>query len=254
LILSATAKGFPRSPTNDYNQQINIDCGSAIVIGDSEIPDHDNEIFAMAVETAARLGVDTLIINGDFIDGSVFSKWAKTVDSGQSFSVELVIAKNTVKEFLKYFRSVYIVSGNHDNRLAIATNGQIWLGMFMDDIPGLNVSQYSFLNMNTPNGEWLICHPRNYSKIPLSTARDIAASKLKHVLVAHNHHLSVGHDRSGKFWVVDGGCCRDPLKTQYKAMTVTTHPEWIPGFVVIRNGVPIIISKKTFPVIMDMVK
>jgi predicted phosphodiesterase len=252
LNLSKAVEGFPESPTEDYNNNIRITCPSAIVIGDSEIPDHDREVFAMAAEMAHRLNIDTLIINGDFIDGDAFSKWSKITNSGQRFSTEIEIARNTVKEFLKYFSNIYIVSGNHDRRLAQATNGQVWLGMFLDDISGVNVSEYSFLTMETPNGEWLICHPKQYSRIPLSTARELAAIKMSHILTAHNHHLSHGHDRSGKFWLVDGGCCRDSKKTAYKTINVTTHPEWIPGFVVLKDGVPLIVSKKTFDVISRM--
>lgn len=243
---------FPPSPTDDFTQQISVRCDSAIVIGDSEIPDHDCEVFAMAAELAERLAIDTLVINGDFIDGDAFSNWPKASLHGQPFATELELARKTIGEFLKVFKRIFIVSGNHDKRLALATKGQVWIGMFFDDMNQVQASHYSYLNLETKEGKWLICHPKNYSRIPLATARELASVKLCHVLTGHNHHLSYGHDKSGQFWVVDGGCCRDSNKTAYKSMSITTHPEWIPGFVIIHEGIPTIVSKKTFKTLYKM--
>jgi predicted phosphodiesterase len=245
-------EGFPESPTHDYNQHIQINSPSAIVIGDSEIPDHDPEVFAMAVEMGHRLGIKTLIINGDFIEADAFSKWPKISDTGQKFPTEIDLARRTIKEFLKYFNEIYVTAGNHERRLARGTNGAVWLNMLMEGQPEMLFSEYAHLEMETPAGKWMICHPMNYSRIPLSTARELAAVKQCHILCAHNHHLSMGHDRSGKWWIVDGGCCRNPGKTGYKQMNIGTFPEWIPGFTVIKEGVPLIVSKKSFDVISRM--
>ena len=252
MNLAVTTEGFPESPTQDYNGNIQITCPSAIVIGDCEIPDHDREIFAMAVEMAHRLSIRTLIINGDFIEADAFSKWPKISDTGQKFPVEIDLARATIKEFLKYFNEIYVTSGNHERRLARGTSGAVWLNMLMEGQPQMQISEYAHMIMETPAGTWLICHPANYSRIPLSTARELAAIKQCHILAAHNHHLSMGHDRSGKWWIVDGGCCRNPEKTGYKQMNINTFPQWIPGFTIIKDGIPMIVSKKTFDVISRM--
>lgn len=253
LSLEETKQNFPPSQTETYDRHIKLMENSAIVIGDSEIPDHDNEVFAMAAEIGHRLRIQTLIINGDFVDCDAFSKWSKITKSGDRFSDELELARGTVSEFLKYFTKIYIVAGNHDRRIASATNGQVWLGMFLNDMSGVEVSEYSFLEMTTPAGKWLICHPKQYSRIPLSTARELCSIKQTHVLCAHNHHLASGHDKSGSFYAVDGGCCRDPMKTAYRCLNVTTHPYWTPGFTVIKEGVPLIVSKENFNVIWSLV-
>jgi hypothetical protein len=59
----------------------------------------------------------------------------------------------------------------------------------------------------------------------------------------------MSRDKSGRYWIVDGGCIRNPLKTAYKRMTINTFPAWNPGFVVIKDGVPILISEESFGVI-----
>ena len=249
MNLAAMTVGFPESPTHNFDEHIQITCPSAIVIGDCEIPDHDPEIFAMAAEMAHRLNIRTLIINGDFIEADAFSKWPKISSTGQKFPVEIDLARQTVKEFLKYFNVIYTTAGNHERRLAAETRGAVWLNMLMEDQAELIMSEYSHMTMDTPAGMWLICHPGNYSRIPLNTARELASVKLCHILTAHNHHLSSAHDKSGRYYVVDGGCCRNPAKTGYKKMNTNTYPEWIPGFVVIKDGIPIIINKKSFDVL-----
>jgi predicted phosphodiesterase len=249
LNLSATAAGFPESPTRDFTEEIKITCPSAIIIGDAEIPDHDREIFAMAAEMAHRLNIRTLIINGDFIEADAFSKWPKISDTGQRFPIEIDLARATIKEFLKYFNKIYITAGNHERRLARGTSGAIWLNMLMEGQPEMQISEYSHLEMETPAGKWIIAHPANYSRVPLGVAREMAAIKQCNILLGHTHHLSMGHDRSGKWWILDGGCCRNPIKTGYKRMNTNTYPEWIPGFVIIKEGVPLLVSKRSFDVI-----
>lgn len=250
--MSRITTSFPESPTPKYDGHIKLEANSAIVIGDCEIPDHDKELFAMAAEIGTRLGIQTLIINGDLVDCDAFSRWTKIVESGQRFSKELDLAKDTIQEFLRYFRRIFIVSGNHDRRIAASTNGQVWMGMFLNDIEGVEFSEYSFMEMHSCAGKWIINHPKNYSKIPLSTARELASIYHSHILCGHNHHLAQGLDKSGLFHVVDGGCCRDPLRTAYRSYNIATYPHWSQGFVVIKDGRPVIISKDTFSTMFDL--
>lgn len=246
---------FRESLTRNYTEYLHISSENAIILGDVEIPDHDAEILSMVADMAQKHDIKLLILNGDLYDAGKFSTWKKTVESsGISFSAEIEEVRDILRNFMKIFNNIALLSGNHEQRIPKMSGGSITLGHFLEGIHELrNVtfSEYGYLTLDSCGEQYYICHPQNYSRIPLSTARELAAKKLMNIIVGHNHHLSHGFDRSGRFHIIDGGCGRDPQKTQYKAMSANTFPEWIPGFVMILNGVPFTISKKNYPIFMS---
>lgn len=246
---------FRESSTRNFDEYLHITSDSAIVLGDVEIPDHDAELLSMVVDIARKFDVKLLILNGDFYDAGKFSTWKKTTDTGcSSFTAEIEEVRDILRGFASIFDTIAMLSGNHEQRIPKMTGGSINLGHFLEGIPELEkvkFSEYGYLTLSSEGQDFYICHPQNYSRIPLSTARELAAKIMKHIIVGHNHHLSFGHDRSGKFFIIDGGSARDPKKTQYKNMSANTFPEWIPGFILILKGVPYPVSKRHYMGLMS---
>lgn len=241
---------FPKSPTSDYNQYYEVLSDSAVVIGDAEVPDHDSEIFSMVADVAHRFAIDTLIINGDFFDAGKFSTWKKTFDAKQLlFDEEIQLARTILSSFLKFFDRIFIIPGNHEDRISKLTSGAINFGHFIFDLENVFYSPYNFLDLKTSSGTFAITHGKSYSRIPLATARKLAGIYNKSIIIGHSHHLGMTFDPSGNLYLIDGGCCRDIIKTQYKSMSMSTFPQWVPGFVVIKKGIPILFSKKSYPMI-----
>jgi hypothetical protein len=83
--------------------------------------------------------------------------------------------------------------------------------------------------IETPNGEYYVCHPKSYASNPLTTARRLAGIHLKHIITGHSHHTAVGHDPSGTFVCAEIGGFFDKEKTQYLQRT-TTYPKWQNGY------------------------
>ena len=210
--------------------------GDVVIVGDIEIPDHDPQIVELVLELGSILNIKTFILNGDLVALDEFSRWPQTRPSGDLYS-SLTAAKRVLTAFRAQFDTIYHCMGNHERRLPIATKGQVHIDMLLDEVRS---TRYSYLFLN---GDWLVVHPDNYSKNPLTVSRDLAEIYHKNVVAGHTHHLAMGRDKSGLYWAVDGGCARDPNRTWYITSRITRHPRWNPGFVVILNNRPYLIDK-----------
>lgn len=238
--------GFPKSPTEDYDKYIDIKYDRVLVIGDCEIPDHDDEMFSMAIDLAHRFNIKHLIINGDFVALDPFSSWPKTTHHTLDFSKELEIVENTIYTFLRYFKTIDYVTGNHERRLPYKTEGNVNMGFFLRHLEDVTFSEYSYCFLESGDEEIIVCHQDNFGRNSQSVPAKIAGIELKNILCGHTHRLSFGYHESAKFWTVDGGHCRNPVKTSYKARRINTYPKWNSGFVMIIDGYPYLIDKRGF--------
>ena len=240
---------FPEPLGKTYDDFITISSNRTLILGDSEIPNHDPEIFELAYTLARRFGITDLIINGDFLALDCFSNWMRSAVYKLSLDDEIDQAKQVLLTMNNQFKRIVWSTGNHERRVAYRVDGQLNHSKLFETIDrnALTISEYGYCILQSgPPGSipWFITHPKNYSRIPLSLARELAAARLMHILSGHTHHQAMGRDRSGRFWLVDGGCCRDVSKTRYKSVEVTTHPAWNSGFTIIINNVPYLINKE----------
>lgn len=238
-----SALKFPTGSSETFDGYPRLIADKAIVLGDAEIPDHDPEMFDLALRIGEKRGIETLILNGDFVALDSFSSFPADAPKQIPFKEELNMAIESVHVFARQFKRILWISGNHERRLSHRINGQISLSYFLNNIGGLDYTEYSYCELSSAGTDILVCHPINYRRVKLSLATEIAAIKLKCIIAGHTHHLAMGWDRSGKYWVVDGGFCRDQSKTRYKSMRITTHPEWNPGFVLVESGYPFLVTK-----------
>jgi predicted phosphodiesterase len=239
--------GFPTSVVREFDDYVIVKDNPILIIGDAEVPEHDAELFDMAMSIGQKFGVETLIINGDFIAMDSFSCHGKTAVSRLDFEKELEPALESVEVFLRQFKQIVYLTGNHERRLSYKSDGHLSLRFFFrhlaDDVA---YSEYAFCIAETNGVRYLVCHPKNYSRVALSVPTKLASIKLMNIVSGHTHRLAVGYDQSDSFWVVESGHCRDKDKTRYKSIEVTTHPEWNAGFVLLINGIPFTIDKRNF--------
>jgi predicted phosphodiesterase len=217
-----------------------------LVLGDIEVPEHDVQTLEQALAISDKFNLDTLIINGDFIALDSFSTWVRSMVYKLAFKDELEPAIEILKIFLSHFDRIFLNTGNHERRLAKRVDGELTIGDFFKHLTGVSYSEYAFCYLHSGGKEILVCHQDNYSKRPLQVASDIAAVKHTNVICGHTHILSQSRDRSGKYFIVDGGSGRNPERTMYKAILTNTFPEWQLGFVMVINGVPLLINKENF--------
>jgi predicted phosphodiesterase len=234
---------IPTPKTKVYDDFLKVTSNRALVLGDVEVPCHSVDTLEMACELAKKYNLDTLIINGDLIALDSFSTWARNTVYKLAFKDELEPTVEIVKIFLGIFESVYLVTGNHERRLAHKLDGEITIADFFVSLARVRFSEYSYCTLQSGDREILVCHQDNYSKQPLAIARELASVHHKNIIAGHTHHLAKGYDKSGKFWIVDGGCCRDVRHTEYKATRINTFPKWNNGVVMVLDGQPFLVDQ-----------
>ncbi len=237
---------FPLASGPRYDKKMQIHADRVLILGDAEIPDHDAEIFDMALSIARHWELPELIINGDFAAMDAFSKWMRDHPKRRTYDDEISATKEALKVFLKYFEKIHMVNGNHERRLQHATEGQISFGQQLSEIYNVEFSQYSDGYLYSGGEKINFMHQKEYSIIPLSVPLKHIQAEHCHLACAHTHRLCFGWDRSGQYWLIETGHCRDVERTLYKQERKTGHPKWNAGFVMVIDGYPYLIDKRNF--------
>jgi len=87
------------------------------IINDLHIPYHDLQAIQIALTELKRLGIDTLLLNGDIIDCYQLSRWEKDPNK-RSFQHEIKMLNDFLDDIKKYFNGVEIIYklANHEER------------------------------------------------------------------------------------------------------------------------------------------
>lgn len=227
--------------------------GGVSIATDYHAPNHSALWCNRLLAVARRYKLTTHILAGDGLDMSAFSSWG--ADPEQSWTAEMDAAAEWLWVLYHSFQRVFWLRGNHEDRLARTTNWQLQASQFIDavlmrrarvlgvrfsfDPERLQLSNYPYC---TIDGEWLIVHPKSYSRIPGRVANQIAMIRRCHVVAAHSHRANWGWADDGEHVTIDTGGMFDEKHIQYRAFAVTTHPAWQHGFVAYRDGVAALMS------------
>lgn len=220
--------------------------GNGLCLGDIHLPITRFDIVADAVRSAQEHGcTDWCIIAGDLFNFDALSDYfPKQAD--HSLDKEIKAGAKLLEILLDVFTRVVVTKGNHDVRVQKAMGYRLrfehTLRMFLPSLPAeaderLQITGRDYAIVDTPMGEWRVCHTRQYSESPLSVPIKIADVHQQHVIGYHRHHYAVGFSRSGKL-VVEGGGAFDTDRTEYLEQWSTTHPRWQPGWVLLHGGRP----------------
>ncbi|HEB27963.1 MAG TPA: hypothetical protein ENI05_09345 [Porticoccus sp.] len=232
---------FPTPPNAKiYDDQLEIDSDDVIVIGDIEIPDHSRNYLLHVLYLAMAQNIKTLVIAGDFIatDMSALSSWTTTWRTGDLNYEQVIQVMNGILATLaQWFDNIYIISGNHDDRIARATDGHLHLGMFLRSSTVV-YSRYAHLWINTSRGDVKISHPKNFSGNPIVLGQKLynVEPRKAHHIVAHCHRQQAGWSPDGRYEIHGLGMGRDVKRTKYRSQSVTAHNEWDLSFHMILNA------------------
>lgn len=235
-----------------YNDYFHLIADDVMICSDWEFPDTDPDMLILMLLTAVRYNIRTLIIAGDTISGDAeaFTTWPKiTVHSNtMSFADEFALLRKILQSYANWFTGgIYIISGNHDERIQKTSRGELNLGFILDyAVPEVKYSLYRYMYLTSPRRQksWKISHPRNYSRVSLGLAQKLAANDPGPerkgtpvgAIIAHTHHGSDGFTLNGMNTAHGLGCMRDPAKTEYLSLGDATNPRWNQGFMMIRRG------------------
>ena len=202
-----------------------------------------------ALLVGMRFGIKHIIFAGDTIAGDQIGLSTHPVSfvtgDEHPFDVVVNLSRSILKAYGQWFDTIDLITGNHDERPAKATQGQIQLHQFFKDLP-VTFSPYSYMYLRFPStGEYVyICHQYNYSKQSVSLAQQIWAvesapdrSKDKmHIVIGHTHVAQEGVSPDDNYRCIGLGCMRDHSRTRYAKLRATKFPAWNQGFLMIRKG------------------
>jgi len=217
--------------------------GDAMVVADFHIPLYDPVWTNRMIATAREKGLTTLVIGGDFFNFDSLSQYdPKQTDAG--LEREWYEGLAVMRVLLESFERIVYVWGNHDARMHKSLGYRMRFATAMQMVFGkLGVEaleKIQFTNLDhciiwSGEEKWLVCHPASYSRVPLNTARAIAAKEGCNVITAHSHHCAVGYAPNGIHVVAEAGGLFDRDKTKYLQRS-TTFPTWQRGYGYLIDG------------------
>lgn len=238
----------------NLDKPITVEDEGVAVTADWHIPLYDPAYVNYFIDTARDMNVRTLVIGGDFFNFDALSQYQpKQEDAG--LERELAEGQKVMNVLLESFDRIVYIWGNHDARLHKALGFAIQFKEAMKLVFGslgkgaLDSIEFSNLDhcyVDQGDGRsWRICHPANYSRIPLSTPRALAAKYNCGVIAAHAHHCAIGTAVNGEDLVLEAGGLFDREKTAYLQRS-TTFPTWAQGFAILRKDEPVYLDSPKF--------
>ena len=234
----------------DYDDFIVLPYRDAMVISDVHLPFYNAELANRMIALARKFGIRTLFLIGDLFDAKGYSRYPTanniSMDDGE---YEIDCARQFFTVCATQFDDIYVTIGNHEmrmlNKLERKLQFKTLLRMALHEAElgdtKIHVTEYPRVKMEGIDkpSTWL-GHPENYSRIKGNVPRDLATKYQANIITGHTHHLVLTSHISGQYYICESGCLADPSKQEYLAMSFTPHPEWHPGFVMIRNEKPYI--------------
>lgn len=218
----------------------------ALVCSDWHVPGESQIWYHKLLNYLKNNLIKTVIIGGDFWNFDAISRW---FIKDKSFTMSEEIDKGLdILYTLTREANVYLLCGNHDLRISHSLGGAMSFKEWMDSfsINNLTVTNYDYLYLHSKGEKYRICHPDMYSKIKGSQVTKIAQARQEHVMMGHQHFLSLSTEPTGKYLALDLGCMCKKDAFFYKTASTSALPEWENGFVHVKNGKIKLISKNTF--------
>lgn len=221
--------------------------GPATVTADWHVNLTDYALANAVIRRSRERGITTLVIGGDFFNFDSLSQWDPKQETA-GLERELVEGIATMRVLLETFEKIVYIWGNHDARLHKSLGYKMQFDNAMRMVFGALGSdllqRVEFSNLDhcfihpyegAPKWEsWMVCHPANYSSIPTSTARSLAAKEGCNVITAHSHHCALAYAPNGVHVAAEIGGLFDASKTAYLQRT-TKFPNWQNGYGIVNE-------------------
>lgn len=210
------------------------------ITADWHIPLYDPAYVNQFILDAREHGISRLIVGGDFFNFDALSQYSPKQD-GAGMQNELDEALAVMRVLLETFDSIIYIWGNHDARLHKALGFAVQFKEAMKMVFGAlgedALKRITFTNLDHVwiGDQWYICHPGNYTRVPLSTARTLATKYHANIITAHSHHCAVGYAIDGTSVVAEIGGLFDRSKTAYLQRS-TNFPTWSQGYAFLTGG------------------
>lgn len=231
---------------------LTIRADNCVVVGDIQLPTTSSRwvelMTAVANANLPRAG-RVLILAGDLVNNDAFSGYEP-----EDFQPTATQEYKALQEFMgyvsQYFERIYWFFGNHERRAQKRTNNIIPPYLFAAMLLGrwadrVTVSKYGYAYLETRE-KWLLSHQKEYSRLQLKTASQLAQAYLCNVIAMHQHHLARGWDDYKRFQVIDAGGLFEQRAMGYATLDPTTKARMCNGFVMFVDGYPHLFGPEGF--------
>jgi len=239
--------------TPNIPSDITIDFRPVMVLADIHAPNFNRNALREALIMARSRHISTAIILGDFLDNAWCSHFIDLAKETGMYAVsnQIDLVYRTLKAITSSFEYVYIIRGNHDERLTKKLENSLSMSeiykIFSIQKGDENlydkleiVERFHMYMVDSPTGDWMFAHQKNISAIRGKVAQDLATRYEINVVTSHVHDLGITTSRNKhRYWAVAPGCLADVNKMAYKQMRVSTASPWITGWAIINEeGIP----------------
>lgn len=222
--------------------------GDFVVIGDIHAPCTDYDFAQLPSVIGRAMEIERLIIAGDLMNAEWASTYGRTM-SQPTWNHEIKAARQLFREWLEWFSCIYVLTGNHERRIARISGGEFDLRHIVSSLTGddrVTVSLRDRCFVQSGDERWMIAHGGNYSVNQLTVGDGVASKYGCHVITHHQHHLALGWDRYKRWVVVDNGALVDENKLAYVIEKTTKTPRMAKGFTVLKAGTPYLFGEAPF--------
>ena len=222
--------------------------GDWMVCGDVHVPFTHWDLAVNVAQVGRKAGIRKLLVAGDLFEFEHFSTYAQLVQT-PTWAQERDATRELLSMWLKTFDEIKILMGNHDRRLQKFTQGafeETDILALVTTNDKVRMSNFGHCEIVSGDVKWRITHPRNYSVNNLVVAETLAMKYQCNIISGHEHHLSMGVTRYGKFIAVNMGCLVDASKLSYVSLDDSKAPDMIPGFTMLRGGAPYLFGEQPF--------
>lgn len=258
----------------DFRREIVRIKGNCVVVSDIHYPAHNDEVISKVLAAGRRHKLKVLVIGGDYFDWDGISRHRKMGGLDEKVPDVMKGGMALLAKLCRWFDKVYIIKGNHDDRLqrlieaAIeGRNGAQRILAILEDpeqaFEGLEYRHRFVKVMQTwtkhcqPNIAskvvWLpgpvieiegpkgmepyrLTHPSIYSKNAPNAERQLWGTHVQPILGTHGHIFGVSVAPNGLHPILQFGCATDNYKHMYLYESDTAHPKWVQGFCVVIGG------------------
>ncbi len=246
--MGIAGKALTENPNIElFNKHLHLPMDDYIVTLDYHSPYYSVLWHNRCLAIKDKLKIGKIIVVGDLLDFGFASHYY--ADHPPKIDDEADENCRLIQSLAENFDEIILLKGNHEDRLGRITNGIIqaeyllalWGRAAWDE----GRIKYSLYDKLTIGDDWLLVHPKSYSRVSGSVGKQLAAKFHKNIINAHGHFISYGYDISGDYVAVDLGGMFDIQKIGYINKKTSTHPQWNQGCGALLNGHFYLFDNKT---------
>lgn len=230
----------PPPLVNVVDTQLRIQ-GDAGVSSDWHAPLSHYETFHRFLDDSHKAGLTQGICAGDLTNQDALAGHDDKQE-GAELEPEIEHLCYSVSAALDVFDTLYVTLGNHDRHLAQKAKVSLErsLRMLLADLPKdkldrIVVTARDSIVVETERGEWLICHTRSYSRLPLAYPNKLALRHGVHIAAGHRHHHAQGKAANGCD-IVELGGFQDGSRMAYVNRYTNDLPQMANGYGLLVGG------------------